>query len=210
MAGGEKKSFWDRFDILTKRWQTVAALIVALGIIVGFVGSKMGWHWPTEQTDTTEDKLEEVFTRVRYTEKAWVKHIVMSGARPFFQAYAGYRNLTDGVVNDVVLQFEFDGRIEPVLGSATLTNGNNPNGKSIGDGVVGGEGFKGSNVGNYNPDATAYVRYTFTLDHEKFPCGDTLLAMRSFVRFEDREEQEPKYSPEVTAVYHKACDKPLS
>lgn len=198
----EKRPFWDRFDIHIKRWQAFFALIVALGVIVGFVGSKMQWHWPSFEDDAENGAGEEIFTRVRYLDREWTEQIQIGGARPVFQVYAGYRNVTDETTYDVVLNLEYDGRLVPVPGTGMLTNTNNPDGKPVGDGVV---TVDGVNVGHYDPRATAFVNYSFTLNADNFPCGDTQLTMRSLVRFGDMEIKDATYSPEAIVSYRRKC-----
>jgi hypothetical protein len=212
----KKRPFWERFDTHIKRWQSVAALIVALGVIIGFVGFKMEWHWPTwdahetlspPPTTSVRDRFgpDGISLRARFQDKTWKDKIDVDGISPTFQVQAGYLNLTDHVERGVLLNYNYDGRLIPIRGTGMIKNGNNPDAATVDDSAIG----SWLNIGDYNADAAGFVIYTFTLHSLEFPCGDTTMTIRaSVIHEEDADLSKIRNSPEAVVVYHKDCEAP--
>lgn len=207
MTGGEDKSFWDRFDIHTKRWQTVAAGIVAVGAIVGFTGNKIGWHWPeswgrseTAGTPTT------ISTAVRYQSNQWLERVDMTGRiDPVLEVQIRYINTTDDRANNVVINLDYPPAAQPVKGAVQLKNSAHPDAVDVGDGVVNGTGM---NIGDYMPKANAYVRIPFMITTSQLPCGENTLVFRSYSRAGTMDMDKATYSNEAVVAFDHQCDKP--
>lgn len=211
-----KKPFWDRFDTLMKRWQTVCALIVAIGAIVAFVGSKMGWHFPflfhEESTSGTTDSFTMppggVSTRVRYLNEKWGDKVELTGTNPTFETSSGWANTSGHSQKNIYAFLQYDSRLIPIKGTGILKNSDNPNGLAVQnqDSLI----QEWMNVGNYGHGANVFIRYTFTLNSDDFPCGDTTMTMRAIFREENFDDAgHDKFAPESIVHYRKACDPPV-
>jgi hypothetical protein len=210
MSGEDSKGFWDRFDIHAKRWQTLCAGIVAIGVIVGFVGTKMGWHWPQswvrEHHDPAAVAAEPdaaVTTKIKFQSPDWAAKGDLKGLNPIFQVSSGYFNLTERPYYDVILLLQHDSRLHPIEGTLMVKNGTNPDGLKIDDSLA--LTRDGLNVGNYERDSNAFAQLSFTLNADDFPCGDTTMTLRTWMWIRDDPNFPDTASDEAVAVYHKSC-----
>jgi len=73
-----------------------------------------------------------------------------------------YTNTGTTTQNNVILNDTLPTGLSYVAGSTLLVNAANPNGKTVSDNVTKG----GINIGNYNPGANAYIRFSATVPAE--------------------------------------------
>lgn len=84
-----------------------------------------------------------------------------------------YKNTGNTRVNNVVFQDKLPAGLQYVGGSTMLKNGTNPNGLKISDNLTTANGV---NVGDYNPAATAYVKFSAKVnDTSALKCGTNTL-----------------------------------
>jgi uncharacterized repeat protein (TIGR01451 family) len=78
-------------------------------------------------------------------------------------------NTGNSVINGLAVRDQLPAHQRIVAGSTTITNGNHPQGVSAGsDAVV----ANGIDIGSYNPNAVAYVKFKVTIDPvEQLSCG---------------------------------------
>ena len=79
-----------------------------------------------------------------------------------------YKNTGNVTQENVVVKDTLPAGLTYVAGSTVLANGNNKNGKSINDDVT----TKGVNIGTYQPNASAWVRFSAKVaSSDKLVCG---------------------------------------
>lgn len=104
-------------------------------------------------------------------EKTWAESVnVKAGETVEYQLK--YKNTGAVRHNNVVMQDTLPKGLSYVPGSSSLMNGTNPNGLKISDNVVTATGV---NVGDYNPGAAAYVKFSAKAEAKDITCGVSTL-----------------------------------
>ncbi len=101
----------------------------------------------------------------------------------------GYANIGETQQNNVIAKDTLPAGVAYQPGTTTLKNANYPNGngQSLEDGVA----TNGINIGNYTPQANAFVRFTATLPQEKdLNCGNNLLKNTAFIYTDNGMKQD--------------------
>lgn len=83
-----------------------------------------------------------------------------------------YKNTGSISHKNVVIKDELPAHVSYIAGSTTLKNSNNPNGKSVDDGVT----TTGINIGDYAPGSNAYVKFSAKVAAvSELACGTNTL-----------------------------------
>lgn len=121
----------------------------------------------------------------------WQKNITANpGQKVDYQI--GYANKGNTAQNDVIAQDDLPTGVAYAAGSTTLKNASNPNGNGLALTSNDLVSPKGINIGNYNPGANAYVRFSATLPtNEQLPvCGPNQLVNTATVATQNGEKSD--------------------
>lgn len=110
-----------------------------------------------------------------------------------------YKNESQVTMKDVVVKDTLPAGLTYVPGSTVLANGNNPTGKTVSDNVVTATGI---NIGSYLPGASAWVRFSATVDASKLTvCGPVTIK-----NIATAETDFGKKSDNATVTVEKRCE----
>lgn len=206
VSADRKKSFGERVDAHAKRWQTIASLIVAVGVIVGFVGFKAGWHWPewlvssgsigAEPSPSSSTNLanppvgrQDIVTELRARDGSWTSALALGPDDPLdvVPVRVTYQNVTGIDAYHVEISIVADVGLS--LGEVTLSKPGRQALPQLQDGMF-------VDIGDYGPGAKAELVTSVALTPNEairnprapyaFPCNATTTRfVRSFLRFNE-------------------------
>lgn len=198
---------WELFDLHIKRWQAVAALVVAVGTIVAAIA---GFHWPPRWPWSTDEVVAvlptTIETLVRYDKDEFAREALIeihgeSGWRPMVELKIQYKNLSGVTAENVVVKVEYPEKLQPLPEAVQLANGHAPYSVLVGGTIV----EDGMNIGAYSAGSNAYMRVPFMLDTEKIPCGQTTFSIRTHVRVNTMDMDKALWSNEALVKYDRLC-----
>ncbi len=156
--------------------------ILTTGVKVGDKDLSGDWRGCLEYAGIVTFKFRVKDTTSSFTMSKQVRaHSTTSGG--WVETYAAkpgetvdflirYQNTGNLVQENVTIKDTLPAGLSYVAGSTVLANGENHNGKSVADGVTAG----GINIGNYTPQASAWVRFSAKVaDKDKLSCGTNTL-----------------------------------
>lgn len=196
--------FWDKFDLHMKRWQTVGALIIAVGTIGTVIYGYASSHWPPSWWPKENPPMQEIFAVVRHADSGWQPTVTIDGGiNPLFDVQLGYTNISGHVDKDVVVNITYPPEAIPVKDVTTLVNATNVSGVHVSDNELTDVGM---NIGDYGGGANAYVRASFTANTATMHCGTNTMPFRAFVRTNNNMDMtQAVYSDEAVVVYNRPC-----
>jgi hypothetical protein len=191
--------FWKRWDPHIQRWAGIAGIGVVVVPLLGFALHHYN-RWPFEAPD--EPARNQVTTAVRYQSPDWLQNVEIRGIDPVFEVRVEFDNISQMQVNDVVLKLDYPPNANPILGAATLIEGNYPNGTPVPDDLVGESGI---NIGNFSANSNARIRTLFRLDYSGLPCGTTPIPFKTSLRIGTSSFDDAIYSNVAIVNYNRPC-----
>lgn len=138
-------------------WQTVQ--IPDIVTTTGYVIPQLKPCWDFQETITVQARVKApVFTVDKYVklegDKEWLREVNVKPGDKLAYMIA-FKNVSNVTLTKVLVRDSFPPQLDYVEGSATLTNGSNPNGINASDNLING----GTYIGDYAPGAAAYIRF---------------------------------------------------